>query len=371
MIENTDNRTGVPVSREVAGPTQGVAYTMNPWTAVAPLPPALNLSDAYDPHAPNAVAVRSELARLAETQAWKELSWPQLLDALIAAGRTDVALARLLEGHVDALRILAQAGTEPAPGALYGVWASRSERTGVRATPAGAQSILDGTIRFASGSGVIDRALVPVWLDSERHQLIELRLPEPAALDSLGEPATLTLDTGSWATSAMEVARSHTWTFSGHPIPTSGAIGAVNFYLSRPEFFPGGVGVAACWLGGAARVADLAVARLSQPLSAALQHRCGLVRAALAGGAAMLDAAGRRLADEEVEHGDGRQLATEARSVVAAAVHTVLDEVHRIAGPAGLAYDRALSRAVHDLRLYVLQSNADADAAYLGGLSAD
>lgn len=336
---------------------------MDSWTKVAPLPPPMPLSEAYDRHEADGTAVRSELTRLVDAQPWAELDWPDLLQALLAAGRTDIALSRLLEGHVDALRILAQTQALPAPGALYGVWASRSQRSGVHATKEGSELILDGTIRFASGSGVIDRALLPVWLDAERHQLIDLPLPGPAE-----RGATVRLDADSWNTPAMAVARSHAWTLAGHPVPESSAIGAANFYLSRPGFFPGGVGVAACWLGGAARVADLTQARLSYPLSPALQQRSGLMRSALSTGAAMLDAAARRLGDPNVEHGDGRQLATEVRLAVAAAVHTVLDEAHRIAGPAGLVYDLDLTRAVHDLRLYVLQSNADADAAYLGGL---
>lgn len=340
---------------------------MNTWTAVAPLPPAMALSDGYDRHSADDAAVRSEFARLAAGRRWTDVSWPQLLQALIAAGRTDIGLSKLLESHVDALRILAQAGSEPERDALYGVWASRSQRSGVRARRAGSELILDGTIRFASGTGVIDRVLLPVWLDSKSHQLVDLALPSAPT----GRRSSLSLDTGSWATSAMEVARSHTWTFSGQSVPLECAVGPMDFYLSRPEFFPGGVGVAACWLGGAARVADLAIARLREPVPAALQQRSGLVRLALASGAAALDAAGRRLAEPDADHGDGRQLSTEARSVVAAAAHVVLDEAHRIAGPAGLAHDRDFTRAVHDLRLYVLQANADADAAYLGGLPAD
>ena len=52
---------------------------------------------------------------------------------------------------------------------------------------------------------------------------------------------------------------------------------------------------------------------------------------------------------------------------MAHAVDTVLSEAQRIAGPAGLAYDADLTRAIHDLQLYVLQQNADADDGFLGG----
>ena len=39
-----------------------------------------------------------------------------------------------------------------------------------------------------------------------------------------------------------------------------------------------------------------------------------------------------------------------------------------MAGPAGLAFDEDLTRAIHDLQLYVLQQNVDADELFLGGL---
>jgi hypothetical protein len=45
-----------------------------------------------------------------------------------------------------------------------------------------------------------------------------------------------------------------------------------------------------------------------------------------------------------------------------------LEEAQRVAGPAGLAYDEDLTRAVHDLSLYVLQQNADTDNGFLGTL---
>ena len=50
--------------------------------------------------------------------------------ALARLGRRDLALARLAEGHTDAVAILAEAGRKPVPDALYGVWAARSSGTG-------------------------------------------------------------------------------------------------------------------------------------------------------------------------------------------------------------------------------------------------
>ena len=79
--------------------------------------------------------------------------------ALADWGARDLSLARLAEGHVDALAILAEAERDPVPGATYGVWAAR---------PAGGTTArresdgwhLEGEKPFCSGSTWLDRALV-------------------------------------------------------------------------------------------------------------------------------------------------------------------------------------------------------------------
>ncbi|HEY5848499.1 MAG TPA: hypothetical protein VIT42_17080 [Microlunatus sp.] len=332
--------------------------TDSPLSGLAPYPAPLELDSDYARHAPTPAALRAQLARVAAAQDWAGSTWPQLITGLLALGRTDVPLSRLAEGHIDALRILDQADRKPEPDALYGVWASRSQRTGLSADRVEGGLVLDGTIRFASGAGVLDRALVPVWLSSEEHLLIDLAVAE------------LPVDTGDWSTTAMEVSRSHTVPIRQLRVEAELQIGPQNFYLARPGFFPGGVGVAACWAGGAARIADLTRLRLREPASP-LQLRLGRIRTALAAAGAVVLAAAQRLegllADPESDPSLLQVLSTEARAAVAGAVDTVLSEVQRIAGPAGLAYDADLTRAIHDLQLYVLQQNADADDGFLGG----
>lgn len=330
-------------------------------SVLAPYPPAVALPPGYDRHSPSIEALRAALLSLVDDVDWAALDWAELIDALLTVGRADVPLSRLAEGHVDALRILGQAGVEPEPGALYGVWASRSQRTGVRARREASQLILDGTLRFASGAGLVDRALTPVWLSEEEHLLLDLGV------------SGLPVDDRHWVTSAMEVSRSHTVTLEAVSVPVESQVGRANFYLSRPAFFPGGVGVAACWAGGAARIADLTHARLRDPALPLLQ-RLGRLRVHLATAGGLVRTAAARLdsllsgptSDTGQDLEQLQALSTETRAGVAAAVHAVISEAQRIAGPAGLAYDQDLTRAIHDLHLYVLQQNSDADERFLG-----
>lgn len=328
-------------------------------SALAPYPEPLALAADYARHGPTAAALRNELVDILATRDWTKAGWPELVTGLATLGRTDVPLSRLAEGHIDALRILDQADRAPKPDALYGVWASRSQRTGVQAGWSAGRLQLNGTIRFASGAGVLDRALVPVWVNENEHLLLDLAVDQ------------FPIDTGQWATAAMEVSRSHSVALSEVMVDADSQVGPTDFYLSRPGFFPGGVGVAACWAGGAARIADLTRRRLRDP-GEAIGRRLGRIRVQLAtAGAALAQAAEfleRWLNESEVDLLAVRALTIETRAVVAGAVHGVLAEAQRIAGPAGLAFDEDLTRAVHDLQLYVLQQNVDADELFLGGL---
>ncbi|MDO5495637.1 MAG: acyl-CoA dehydrogenase [bacterium] len=288
---------------------------------------------------------REAILNLAGQADWVSLSWPDFLEALIALGRTDITLSRLTEGHVDALRILHQAGAEPEAGALYGVWASRSGGTGLSARPSASGWHLSGRLMFASGAGVLDRALVTAWPDDETHVLLDARVRD------------WPFDTTQWHTRAMEFSRSHRVQLDQEV--EARQVGEENFYLDRWGFFPGGVGVAAVWAGGAARVLDL----LGDQDQGAKRVRFGRAQADLAAALAVVRQAGVAL---EERPADPQRLATLARAGVAAAVRRVLDEARAIAGPAGLAFDEDLTRAVDDLALYVAQQNADSDAHYLG-----
>lgn len=277
-------------------------------------------------------------------------------------GRTDIPLGRLVEGHVDALRILAQAGSDPRPGVRYGVWASRSAGTGVAAVSDGEEVRLDETIRFAPGAGVLDRALVPVWLDQQTHLLVDL------------DVAGLPVDRTDWQTSAMRVSQTHTVRVESVTVPYRDVVGGPGFYLGRPGLPPGGVGVAAVWAGGLARVLDVCVTMLTdRPVSPVQEARLGRAQLHLVAALTSVRAAGhwldKLLGGERPDSTLPSALATgcgEARAVVADAVVSALAEVRALAGPVGLAFDPDLGHALDDLGLYVAQLNLDAEAARLG-----
>lgn len=177
-----------------------------------------------------------------------EISAPEL--PLPGAGRTwhrfgalarwaafDLSLGRLAEGHVDALAILAEAGRRPvSPAATYGVWAARNPTHGVTARHTKDGWRLTGQKPFCSGSGLIDRALVSAET-SDGYRLFDISVPEHVV-------RTLP---DSWPAVGMAGSLSNTLEFGGPPIPDHQAIGGPEFYLERPGFWFGAIGVAA-WL---------------------------------------------------------------------------------------------------------------------------
>ena len=85
----------------------------------------------------------------------------RLLTLFDLARAHPVAVARLAEAHTDAVAILHEAGRRAAPATIYGVWASVGSAD-LRLEGTAGEATLTGTKPFASGLGIVDRALVTV-----------------------------------------------------------------------------------------------------------------------------------------------------------------------------------------------------------------
>src|ERR1700752_4770758 len=80
----------------------------------------------------------------------------------------DLSLARLGEGHADAVAILAELdGPPPRPGSRWGVWAANPPGPNVTASRQGGTWVLNGTKQYCSGARVCTHALVTARADDE------------------------------------------------------------------------------------------------------------------------------------------------------------------------------------------------------------
>jgi hypothetical protein len=271
---------------------------------------------------------------------------------LAAIAAVDVGLSRTVEPHLDALSILAQADAEVPAGSTWGVFAAEGPGLRLTATDGGAgRVVLDGTKPWCSLASELSHALVTAHRGDDRQLFaVDLRQDRVTTHDE------------AWVARGMPDVPSGPVDFDGVlAVP----VGEPGWYLTRPGFAWGGIGVAACWWGGAVGLArvlrDHAAAR---PDAELLRVALGAVVADLADAEdALADAAARIDADEDA---DWPLVAQTVRSRVRRAVDAVRTRVVSTIGPGPLTSDPAVAARVADLELYVLQDHGDRDLARIG-----
>lgn len=276
-----------------------------------------------------------------------------LWSALASIAAVDLGVARTLEPHLDALAILHELdGAAPEPGARWGVYAAEGGGHRLVAERVGDSWTLSGSKPWCSLAARLDRALVTAHV-GDRRGLFAVRLDHPGV--AVG-------DVEAWVSRGLADVPSV-------PIHLDGvqaeAVGDPGWYLARPGFAWGGIGVAAVWLGGAAGIARtlLAASERREPDQLALAT-LGRVDRGLAAGAAVLAQAAAAIDGGGV--GDAAALALRVRGTVASVVDDVVRCADHAMGPAPLALDAEHARRVDDLRVYVRQHHAERDDAALG-----
>jgi alkylation response protein AidB-like acyl-CoA dehydrogenase len=288
-------------------------------------------------------------------------STPARFAALADWAARDLSLARLVEGHVDALAILAEAGVDPHPGATYGVWAARAHTGGTtaRLVPGGWQ--LTGMKPFCSGSTRIDRALVTADCP-DGYRLFDIAVAENV----------VRTHPGSWPAVGMADSQSDTLDFGGPPVPPHLAVGPPGFYLDRPGFWFGAIGVAACWYGGArGLVAHVLRSFGATPSDPVLVELGGAVADVEAMRRALEQAAREIDADPEDRTDMARRRALVVRHLVHDASQRVLVQVAAAGGAGPLCHDPQQAQRSADLYVYLAQHRGVHDAMVLGRLACE
>lgn len=283
------------------------------------------------------------------------------LARLSAIAADDLQIGRLVEAHTDAAAILAEAGQQPAPGVLYGVWAAGpAGGPDLRITPGdsgGGAPCLVGTRTFCSGAGIVDRALITVPVDGGRSQLLDVDL----------RAGHVRFDTSGWRTLAFDATNTATTTFDHLPLNPGAAVGGPDWYLDRIGFWHGATGPAACWAGGAIGLIDRAVDRArAAGTDAHGQAHLGeldTIRWLLT---AVLARAGWEIDHEPGSWDDARRRALRLRHLVERAAVGAVDVVSRLLGPRALIQDPWIIRRIAEVQLYVRQHHSERDLASLG-----
>ena len=304
----------------------------------------------------------------------------ELWRGLAQLAAVDLTVARALEPHLDALAILGQARDEgyavPPASGTWGVFAAEGPRTRLEARPAATDGdaaagpasggthdagtmLLTGRKPWCSLADRLDHALVTAWVSDDQRGLFAIDLKHPG----------VTLVDEPWVARGLAQVRSTGLDLADVP---ARPVGPPGWYLTRPGFAWGGLGVAACWLGGAMGLAR----RLHRAAQDREPDQIGL---ALLGEAdARLTAAAAVLTEAAVavdaglvegEHAWARCVRT--RHVVHDACEAVLALAAHGLGPGPLAGEEEHAARVADLQLYLRQHKAERDAAVVGRAVAD
>jgi hypothetical protein len=333
--------------------------------------------------------------------------------ALAAVAARDLGLVKLFEGHTDALAILAElqgssalAGYEA--GSRWGVWAAEAPDARLVATRAapqagprdeisgegidksregasdeGAALRLSGTKAWCSGAHVLSHALVTAWLD-DQPVLVAVALDQPS----------VSISSTHWHAVGMRATQSGDVHFDNTP---ARLVGGPHAYVRRAGFWQGGAGIAACWYGAAAGIAQMLAGMIATRTDAHRLAHLGEVDVALAGAAEILRAsaaqidanagateplpaqdsapatAARRTGHDTAQatthdtvQANTQLIALRARLAVEATANTVMHHAGRALGAAPLCRNERFARAMADLPVFLRQSHAERDLAALG-----
>ena len=172
----------------------------------------------------------------------------------------------------------------------------------------------------------------------------------------------INVDTATWRTPALAATATGTVEID-LVVDGDARIGTPGFYLSRPGFWHGAIGVAACWAGGGEAVHTSTLNHIREDQIHAVTN-IGRSAAAVWAMSAMLDAAAR-LIDESPLAVDAT-FALMVRHLVAAACEEIIAASRRATGPGPSIFDGTHSQRIADLRLYIEQQHYEADLDQVG-----
>ena len=325
----------------------------------------------------------------------------ELWRSLSGLGRTDLACARIIEPHLDAVAILRQAGRVDlvSDHDTWAVWAAEGPGEPLLATPTppgsgsapgqssapvlggdgsggtartsspgasdepGTTWTLTGSKPWCSLADSVTRAVVTAHVTDEHGEPTGHRRAYVVATDHPGfRPAPVT----QWTSHGLAEVVTVPVTFEQVPAEP---LGVDEWYLTRPGFAWGGMGVAAIWLGGAQSVADLLWRQMRhprRPVDAAAHTALGQLDLTLGAARAVLEEAAAAVDAGDAAGDNGAAWALRVRRTVADAAETVIRVVSRATGPGPLTGDPAHIRRVESLQVYIRQDHAERDTAALG-----
>lgn len=275
----------------------------------------------------------------------------ELWEFLASVAALDLSAVRALEPHLDAAAILDQAGIPWTPGETWAVYAAEASGMRLDAREEAGEWKLYGTKPWCSLASKVSSALISAHTSHGR-ALFAVRMSEPE----------VNPDEGIWASRGLKHIPSGPVHFTGAPAQP---VGEPGWYLERQGFAVGGVGVAACWFGGAVGI-------FRHLLSSATTREPDQLALAWLGEADRLLASGAALLHQTAAQADqgllGASEANRVRGHIAELCERMILLSGHATGPAPLTSDEDHARRIADLSIYLRQHHAARDDAALGNM---
>ena len=272
-------------------------------------------------------------------------------------GSSDLSFARLFEGHVNAVSLVARYGDREqlnalaqrvAKGGLSAVWGA-DDANGLHVVR-GAKSVLQGRKVLASGAGFVTDPVVTAKADHGQVMCL-LHLSTNEKIDLSGWDA---LGMRSTATGAIDL--------SGLEVTSKNMLGVVGDFTRQPYFSGGAWRFCAAHVGATDRLVDLfrdhlvARGRGNDPYQ--LQRLAQCIASAKTA-RSWVEEAARRLSVEDADAGNVVAIANLTRMVTERCALDVMEAVQRGIGLTSFIRPHPVERISRDLATYLRQPVPD------------
>ncbi len=283
-------------------------------------------------------------------------------DALRLAGRANLSLARLFEGHMNAVKLVylyandalkSEIAATVAGGSLLGVWGADVPDDPVTRSGGSEAVSLKGIKQFASGLNLVEQAVIAVRTDEGT----ELWLA-PTDERERADPA-------AWTMGGMRATQSGRYDFTGITLDRTSRLGVPDIYFTEP-YFEGGIWrYCAAHLGAAEGIYEAmrdSLMRANRAHDPHQQRRIAECAIALETMRLWISRAAREVEAEGAPAGKAA-LSLLARDVTETNCLLVMDRAERALGTVAYIEGSLIERSCRDLRLFLRQAAPDAKRA--------
>lgn len=264
----------------------------------------------------------------------------------------NMAACKLAEAHWDAMAILEDLGRTDLHlrDSTWGVWASEHPVHKAVLQTDGDQAFLHGKKLWCTGADCVTHALLTCSDADGDTWFVAVPMSAPG----------ITLQPQDWYAQGMRHSPTYEATFDHTPVTV---LGQRSIYLQRPGFWHGGAGIAACWYGATAQVAQLLRDKLDIAQLHASAH-LGAIFTRLSAARALLQSLAQTIdAQPHLPHTSQVQA---VRALVRDTATEVMDRCARALGPGPLCMHADHAQRCADLSVWITQQHAEKDLEALG-----